>query len=155
MPITWPRLAISAITPTVAINTGPRSMGSRAEFARTLPLVLERWTPPSTPGRRAAGTIASIVSGTTEAGFGYAISPNGGTYWVGVYGSPAEGDGAGEEEGHAEAEAARLKAEAEKARLKAKTTVAKPEIKVEADPKAETAPKTEKPAEKTPAAAGK
>ena len=37
---------------------------------------------------------ASIVSGTTDAGFGYAISPNGGTYFVGIYGtgSPGEGD---------------------------------------------------------------
>ncbi|MFN0017017.1 MAG: CAP domain-containing protein [Pirellulaceae bacterium] len=101
------------------------------------------------------GHYASIVSGTTEAGFGYAISPNGGTYWVGVYGSPAEGDAAGEEEGHAEAEAARLKAEAEKATADGKTTVAKPEVKAEPAPKAETAPKTEKPAEQTPAAAGK
>ena len=92
---------------------------------------------------------ASIVSGTSEAGFGYAVGPNGGTYWVGVYGSPAKGDEAGEEEGHADAEAARLKAEAEKAAADGKTTVAKPEVKAEATPQAE------KPAEQTPAAAGK
>jgi uncharacterized protein YkwD len=29
---------------------------------------------------------ASIVSGTTDAGFGYAVGPNGATYYVGVYG---------------------------------------------------------------------
>jgi uncharacterized protein YkwD len=98
---------------------------------------------------------ASIVSGTTEAGFGYAVSPGGGTYWVGVYGSPAKGDEAGEEEGHADAEAARLKAEAEKASADGKTTVAKPEVKAEAAPMAANAPKTEKPADQTPAAAGK
>ena len=60
------------------------------------------------------GHYASIVSGTTEAGFGYAVSRNGGTYWVGVYGSPAVGDEAGEEEGFAEQELAKAKAEAAK-----------------------------------------
>src|SRR5262245_10501668 len=29
---------------------------------------------------------ASIVSGTTDAGFGYAVGPNGATYFVGIYG---------------------------------------------------------------------
>lgn len=58
------------------------------------------------------GHYASIVSGTSEAGFGYAVSRNGATYWVGVYGSPAAGDAAGEEEGFAEKELARVKAEA-------------------------------------------
>ena len=84
---------------------------------------------------------ASIVSGTTEAGFGYAIGPNGGTYWVGVYGSPAQGDEAGEEEGFAETEVARLKAEADKLAEEAK--------KASPAPKAE-----EKPADKIPAAGG-
>jgi hypothetical protein len=93
------------------------------------------------------GHYASIVSGTTEAGFGYAVSPNGGTYWVGVYGSPATGDEAGEEEGHAEAEAARLKAEAEKSAeaKKAETKKSEPEA----------TPKAEAPVEKAPAASGK
>lgn len=90
------------------------------------------------------GHYASIVSGTSEAGFGYAISPGGATYWVGVYGSPAQGDEAGEEEGLAEVEAARLKAEA--AKLAEETKPA--EAKTAADPKVET------PAEKVPAAGG-
>jgi len=41
---------------------------------------------------------ASIVSGTTEAGFGYAVSPNGQAYWVGMYGTPPAGDPVGETE---------------------------------------------------------
>ena len=90
------------------------------------------------------GHYASIVSGTSEAGFGYAVGRNGGTYWVGVYGSPAQGDEAGEVEGFAETETARLKAEA--AKLAEET---KP-----ADAKSETAPKVETPAEKVPAAGG-
>ena len=90
------------------------------------------------------GHYASIVSGTSEAGFGYAVSRNGGTYWVGVYGSPAQGDEAGEVEGFAETETARLKAEA--AKLAEET---KP-----ADAKSEAAPKVETPAEKVPAAGG-
>lgn len=44
------------------------------------------------------GHYAAIVGNYSEAGFGYAIAPNGGTYWVGVYGSPAQGDATGEEE---------------------------------------------------------
>lgn len=44
------------------------------------------------------GHYAAIVGNYSEAGFGYAVAPNGGTYWVGVYGSPAQGDEAGEEE---------------------------------------------------------
>ena len=86
------------------------------------------------------GHYASIVSGTSEAGFGYAVSSSGATYWVGVYGSPAEGDEAGEEEGFAEKELARLKAEAE--------------AKAKGEKMAETGSKIEVPAEKTPAAAG-
>jgi len=41
---------------------------------------------------------ASIVSGTTEAGFGYAVGVAGQVYWVGVYASPAQGDAVGEDE---------------------------------------------------------
>jgi uncharacterized protein YkwD len=41
---------------------------------------------------------ASIVSGTTEAGFGYAVGTGGQVYWVGVYASPAQGDAVGETE---------------------------------------------------------
>ncbi len=90
------------------------------------------------------GHYASIVSGTSEAGFGYAVSRNGGTYWVGVYGSPAQGDEAGEDEGFAETETTRLKAEA--AKLAEET---KP-----AEAKSDAAPKVETSAEKVPAAGG-
>ena len=48
--------------------------------------------------QNSGGHYASIVSGTTEAGFGYAIQPGGTPYWVGVYGSPALGDETGETE---------------------------------------------------------
>jgi uncharacterized protein YkwD len=41
---------------------------------------------------------SSIVSGTTEAGFGCAVSPTGQVYWVGVYASRASGDAVGETE---------------------------------------------------------
>ena len=41
---------------------------------------------------------ASIVSRTTDAGFGYAVGPNGAVYYVGVYGTPPAGDEAGETE---------------------------------------------------------
>ncbi len=41
---------------------------------------------------------ASIVSGTTEAGFGCAVSPSGQVYWVGVYASPTSVDRIGETE---------------------------------------------------------
>jgi uncharacterized protein YkwD len=41
---------------------------------------------------------ASIVSGTTEAGFGCAVSPSGQVYWVGVYASPTSVDIVGETE---------------------------------------------------------
>ncbi|MBC7855243.1 MAG: CAP domain-containing protein [Pirellulaceae bacterium] len=90
------------------------------------------------------GHYASIVSGTTEAGFGYAVSRNGGTYWVGVYGSPAQGDEAGEVEGFAETETARLKAEAAKLAEESKP----------AEAKSDAAPPAETPAEKVPAAGG-
>ncbi len=36
------------------------------------------------------GHWASIVSGTADAGFGYAVGPGGTPYWVGVYGYPAQ-----------------------------------------------------------------
>jgi len=35
---------------------------------------------------------ASIVSATTDAGFGYAVGPNGATYYVGVYGVGSGGE---------------------------------------------------------------
>jgi len=51
---------------------------------------------------------ASIVSGTSDAGFGYAIAPNGQCYWVGVYANATKTDTAGETE---EQVAAALEAE--------------------------------------------
>ena len=36
--------------------------------------------------RSSSGHWANITSGATEAGFGFAISANGMTYWVGMYG---------------------------------------------------------------------
>ena len=41
---------------------------------------------------------ASIVSGTTDAGFGYAVSPNGQGYWVGVYATSFGDDSETEEQ---------------------------------------------------------
>jgi uncharacterized protein YkwD len=58
---------------------------------------------------------ASIVSGTSEAGFGYAVGAGGQVYWVGVYASPARGDSTGETEADlAAALDAEAKAEAER-----------------------------------------
>ncbi|HEX5106312.1 MAG TPA: CAP domain-containing protein [Pirellulaceae bacterium] len=45
-----------------------------------------------------SGHYASIVSNTSDAGFGYAISPSGQCYWVGVYANRASGDAVGETE---------------------------------------------------------
>lgn len=41
---------------------------------------------------------ASIVSATTDAGFGYAVSAGGTVYYVGLYGTPPAGDEVGEKE---------------------------------------------------------
>jgi uncharacterized protein YkwD len=37
--------------------------------------------------QNSSGHYASIVSGTTDAGFGYAVGPNGQGYWVALYGT--------------------------------------------------------------------
>ncbi|HUE74491.1 MAG TPA: CAP domain-containing protein [Pirellulaceae bacterium] len=55
-----------------------------------------------------SGHYASIVSGTDEAGFGYAIGPGGAIYYVGVYGTAPTA----EERGEDEATAFKLAAEA-------------------------------------------
>lgn len=83
------------------------------------------------------GHYASIVSNTTEAGFGYAIAPSGATYWVGVYGNPAKGDVTGEEEGHAEKVAAEEKANAE-AETKNDVQKASAEEEIKPEPAAST-----------------
>jgi uncharacterized protein YkwD len=41
---------------------------------------------------------ASIVSNTADAGFGYAVGPNGATYFVGIYGTGSPGAGETEEQ---------------------------------------------------------
>jgi uncharacterized protein YkwD len=41
---------------------------------------------------------SSIVSSTTDAGFGYAVGPNGSTYFVGIYGTGSPGAGETEEQ---------------------------------------------------------
>ena len=40
--------------------------------------------------RSSSGHWATIVSGTTDAGFGYAVNEYGMAYWVGVYGYPTQ-----------------------------------------------------------------
>jgi uncharacterized protein YkwD len=45
-----------------------------------------------------SGHYASIVSGTTDAGFGYAVSPNGQTFFAGVYGVASAGSSETEEQ---------------------------------------------------------
>jgi Cysteine-rich secretory protein family len=67
------------------------------------------------------GHYASIVSGTTDAGFGYAIAPNGQCYWVGVYANRASGDAVGETEEQVAAALETEKAE-KKALAEAETT---------------------------------
>lgn len=81
-----------------------------------------------------SGHYASLVSNTTDAGFGYAVSRNGATYWVGVYANPAQGDVIGEPEGIVEIEAAAAaKAAAAKAKA-AEGSTESAESKVEAKP---------------------
>jgi hypothetical protein len=53
---------------------------------------------------------ASIVSGTAEAGFGYAVGPGGQVYWVGMYGTPPAGDAIGETEAQVAAASEEAKA---------------------------------------------
>ena len=58
-----------------------------------------------------SGHYASIVSGTDEAGFGYAIGPGGAIYYVGVYGTAPTAEERGEDEATAFKLAAEAKAE--------------------------------------------
>ena len=55
-----------------------------ASGQRTVKSAFESW-------RNSSGHWASIISSTSHAGFGYAISRSGETYWVGVYGNDASG----------------------------------------------------------------
>jgi uncharacterized protein YkwD len=69
---------------------------------------------------------ASIVSGTTDAGFGYARSPNGQTYWVSVYGAATAADIADAKAVFDRDKLAAEKAAAEKAAELAATETAAP-----------------------------
>ena len=98
---------------------------------------------------------ASIVSGTTDAGFGYAVGANGSSYFVGLYGSGSPGAGETEEQ-----IAQALKEEDEAAKVVAAKPVAEAE-KTAADidpavkPASAEVEAQQKPAtEVTPAAAG-
>lgn len=77
-----------------------------------------------------SGHYASIVSGTDEAGFGYAIGPGGAIYYVGVYGNAVTADQVGEDEATALALAAEVKPAEDAA--KTETTPAAAEVKVDA-----------------------
>jgi len=100
-------------------------MGSRAEFARNIAAGFGTVDATFNTWQASGGHYASIVSGTTEAGFGYAISPNGGTYWVGVYGSPAKGTGPAKRKACG-SRSRPLESRSRKAKAEGKTTVAKP-----------------------------
>jgi uncharacterized protein YkwD len=95
---------------------------------------------------------ASIVSGTSDAGFGYAVGPNGMTYFVGVYGT---GSGGETEEQIAKL----LEEEKEAAKLAAERTAAEkdPNVKpASAEVDASQKPANEvKPAAATESAEGK
>jgi hypothetical protein len=97
---------------------------------------------------------ASIVSGTTDAGFGYAVGPNGSTYFVGIYGTGSAGAGETEEQ-----IAKYLEAEKEAAKLAAEKTAAEndPNVKpASANVDAEQKPASEvKPATATESAEAK
>lgn len=102
-----------------------------------------------------SGHYASIVSGTTEAGFGYAIGRNGAVYYVGVYGNAAQGDGIGEDE----ATALKLAAEeasknSTEAAAEASDEKAAGESQVVPAAAEEAAPAEGTPAVETPAAEG-
>ena len=83
-------------------NGGPQARANRYGFRGgvreniawnygTVDQVFNGWTASS-------GHYASIVSQTSDAGFGYAVGRGGQTYWVGVYANPAQGDAIGETE---------------------------------------------------------
>jgi hypothetical protein len=92
---------------------------------------------------------ASIVSNTTDAGFGYAIGPNGVAYFVGVYGNASPEDGETEEQIASYLEQEKQAA----AQLAQKKTAA--EKGTEATPVSATLGTEQKPAPKfQPAAAG-
>ena len=72
---------------------------------------------------------ASIVSRTTDAGFGYAVGPNGAVYYVGVYGTPPAGDEVGETEEEISAFLDQEKKAAEKLAAEKAAAVNDPNVK--------------------------
>jgi uncharacterized protein YkwD len=84
------------------VNSGPQGRASKYGFrggvreniaygTRTVDGAFNMW-------QNSGAHYASIVSGTADAGFGYAVSTNGQAYWVGLYGTPPAGDEVGETE---------------------------------------------------------
>jgi uncharacterized protein YkwD len=84
------------------VNGGPQGRASKYGFrggvreniamgTRSIDGAFNMW-------QNSGAHYASIVSGTAEAGFGYAVSPGGQAYWVGMYGTPPNGDAIGETE---------------------------------------------------------
>ena len=84
------------------VNSGPQGRAGKYGFrggvreniaygTRTVDGAFNMW-------QNSGGHYASIVSGTADAGFGYAVSTNGQAYWVGLYGTPPAGDEVGETE---------------------------------------------------------
>ncbi len=82
------------------VNGGPQSRANRFGFrggvleniaygTTTLDGAFNMW-------QGSGAHYSSIVSRTTEAGFGCAVGSGGQVYWVGVYASPAQGDPIGE-----------------------------------------------------------
>lgn len=96
---------------------------------------------------------ASIVSGTAEAGFGYAVGPGGQVYWVGIYGTPPAGDAIGETEAQVAAAFEQEQKAAEKLAAE-KTTAGENQKDPEVKPASATSEAGQKPAsEVQPAAA--
>jgi hypothetical protein len=115
------------------VNGGPQSRAGKYGFrggvreniamgTRSIDGAFSMW-------QNSGAHYASIVSGTAEAGFGYAVGPGGQVYWVGMYGSPPAGDAVGETEAQVAAALEEEKKAAEK--LAAEKTAAEkdPEVK--------------------------
>lgn len=96
---------------------------------------------------------ASIVSGTTDAGFGYAVGPGGATYFVGLYGTGSPGASETEDQisQALKDEEAAAKLAAEKATAENDTTLVPASANVDAQQKTDS---EVKPAVATESAAG-
>lgn len=109
------------------VNGGPQSRANKFGFrggvreniaygTRSIDGAFNMW-------QNSGAHYASIVSGTSEAGFGYAVGSGGQVYWVGLYASPARGDSTGETETDLAA-ALDVEAKAEAERKAAETNIA-------------------------------